>query len=917
MPLLWMREEAVEAGLKLHPPRVAFRYEDLKTPKINDSLTFGWWLLELLPVTRLRYNNSDEQTRVPHVGKGRVILPGQKIHASVLFRTNYRSKASFWRNLRQWPEAIYFHIANDQERLSKLADTWEVPFKRSTAEVLVGAIHKKHILDYVDRLAFMCSFELGIEAVRRVNAPDTLEALLGIDGKTTLDIKYAAEDDEGISPSPDSKEIIDIDMTREVHDPQTNSQERTVENKDMVTEGILGKLDIPDMLNKDHQDRACAALPTLCEIKTLRSKLLTDDVVNKIVNLCRTAGEIKLIAIRTLSCLAQRFDEAARILSRRPDFIKEILVVLKEKSAIVVVAALKIIAIVAKKVNISESLSGDTGIELVKRLKTLIKRRDFFVTPAAVAALCEICCYDQLRTEAIHCDVLITLVDLFKCDKQGLSGGPRGLIQLAEFDDVRKELAQGSHISRLVAFSRDKVVEKSSEATEELTKLSEHHELRSRIIDKGGVDSIVDNLAKSDHALFAADALLTLMNHDDAKERIMNTKVDLHLLQMIEGRIFDVTIHQEGIDILAKIFEHDTLRSMMLKPTNQPSFNNGCWNFGGKNTPQRLLKKATNYVLEKTIHRRRARDAHQGNIIGILRQMIGAPQLDVQKSAIKYLGIIAQYGWAMNDVGMIKPLLRCLQGTDVDIVALNNVLQNIARDENEPMLADMLSSPYPVGILRITATLKSLSSYGEIRKKVQGMREYQDLKDDPLHYLDPHHHPHEHDLYNSASDAIRSMIEAFDASGVRNVCDKVTVKPEIQLTEWNGFFEANNAQETPGRQQPALYNITYSSNLPAEQWSKTHQGWINGDTCMCAYILFQVLLYSSHTWEGEKWEINVNRDSHITVMVVIIVYNIGLTPMAPDPGKSERVQESVGIVDGSSHRHGGLRRAPPDTDFNA
>ncbi|KAG2351325.1 hypothetical protein BDR07DRAFT_59021 [Suillus spraguei] len=110
--------------------------------------------------------------------------------------------------------------------------------------------------------------------------------------------------------------------------------------------------------------------------------------------------------------------------------------------------------------------------------------------------------------------------------------------------------------------------------------------------------------------------------------------------------------------------------------------------------------------------------------------MIGAPQLDVQKSAIKYLGTIAQYRdarQAMIGVGMIKPLLRCLEGTDVDIVALNNVLQNIALDENLrreilendtcTMLADMLSSPYPVGILRITATLKSLSSYGGYVRK--------------------------------------------------------------------------------------------------------------------------------------------------------------------------------------------------------
>ncbi|KAG2111057.1 hypothetical protein BD769DRAFT_1347886 [Suillus cothurnatus] len=62
MPLLWMREEALEAGLVLHPPKVAFRYGDLKAPKMKDSLTRRWWLLELLPVRRLCYSNSNQHT---------------------------------------------------------------------------------------------------------------------------------------------------------------------------------------------------------------------------------------------------------------------------------------------------------------------------------------------------------------------------------------------------------------------------------------------------------------------------------------------------------------------------------------------------------------------------------------------------------------------------------------------------------------------------------------------------------------------------------------------------------------------------------------------------------------------------------------------------------------------------------------
>jgi hypothetical protein len=64
MPLLWMREEAFEAGLLLNPPKVAFTSEDLKEPKITNSLTSLWWPLEILPIRHLRYNNSNQHTQL-------------------------------------------------------------------------------------------------------------------------------------------------------------------------------------------------------------------------------------------------------------------------------------------------------------------------------------------------------------------------------------------------------------------------------------------------------------------------------------------------------------------------------------------------------------------------------------------------------------------------------------------------------------------------------------------------------------------------------------------------------------------------------------------------------------------------------------------------------------------------------------
>jgi hypothetical protein len=45
---------------------------------------------------------------------------------------------------------------------------------------------------------------------------------------------------------------------------------------------------------------------------------------------------------------------------------------------------------------------------------------------------------DKFRRVAIESHMLVTLIDLFEFDKQGLSGGPRGLMKLAEFSSYLK-----------------------------------------------------------------------------------------------------------------------------------------------------------------------------------------------------------------------------------------------------------------------------------------------------------------------------------------------------------------------------------------------------------------------------------------------------------------------------------------------
>ncbi|KAG1786239.1 uncharacterized protein HD556DRAFT_1313593 [Suillus plorans] len=53
IPLLWMLEEAREAGLLLNPREVACKYENesFLKPEVTDPSNLAWWLLEILPIT--------------------------------------------------------------------------------------------------------------------------------------------------------------------------------------------------------------------------------------------------------------------------------------------------------------------------------------------------------------------------------------------------------------------------------------------------------------------------------------------------------------------------------------------------------------------------------------------------------------------------------------------------------------------------------------------------------------------------------------------------------------------------------------------------------------------------------------------------------------------------------------------------
>jgi len=62
VPVLWMGNEALIAGLKLHPSQFEWNWDKLRDSKPKESLTLAWRFLEILPFKRLSYTKKGHYT---------------------------------------------------------------------------------------------------------------------------------------------------------------------------------------------------------------------------------------------------------------------------------------------------------------------------------------------------------------------------------------------------------------------------------------------------------------------------------------------------------------------------------------------------------------------------------------------------------------------------------------------------------------------------------------------------------------------------------------------------------------------------------------------------------------------------------------------------------------------------------------
>ncbi|KAJ3486876.1 hypothetical protein NLI96_g3923 [Meripilus lineatus] len=93
VPVLWMVNQSIAAGLSVTPSDVDLSVAKLKNMQTNDSMTFWYRILEFLPLHWSTYDERKKKKRL-HRSSPRVIKPTQKLHISICFIDGYKPLAT-------------------------------------------------------------------------------------------------------------------------------------------------------------------------------------------------------------------------------------------------------------------------------------------------------------------------------------------------------------------------------------------------------------------------------------------------------------------------------------------------------------------------------------------------------------------------------------------------------------------------------------------------------------------------------------------------------------------------------------------------------------------------------------------------------------------------------------------------------
>lgn len=539
IPLLWMRKEAVEAGLRVKPTEVVWKMDDLQK-RTFESLKRTWWLLEFAPVKRVVYG-AQGHTFGPHRGAPREILPGQKIHASVLFKGNYRAKAKFWKDFDVWPELMYWNDPASQDRLSKLGPLWEKDiFDASTVPSLLRDIqlHGVECFDAVDRLAFMASFEQGRAAIRKSD---------GWESQLNELVRYSDDPKVRVSATVALSELL----------PQLDAQ-----YLDKAAADVLKMLESKDDID---QIRACKALPALVKHAAVGNKILSESTFQRVLDLGGVSETkslmVQIHASQTLSLLA-RHDVYRPAVTEKA--AKDIIDLLCSEHEEILVAALRILAALVYDERAQAKVIGLIPV-LIKHLK----QHDFYTSPPVGNVICAYASHDEFRERLLHPenDFLVLLFNMLEHRLTDIEDPAIQILgQLASHVDVQEELIHKGHIKNLASLMKSRKHEISSGAILAMLSILPYPFIRFRAIEEGVVETLVNHLKHQKKCLLAAYAFSRILDYENIRKAMFELSAPDYIITTFKRGSFNGTVENEpGKEVLGRLMRNDDLRAAILK----------------------------------------------------------------------------------------------------------------------------------------------------------------------------------------------------------------------------------------------------------------------------------------------------------------------------------------------------------------
>lgn len=547
IPLLWMRKEAVEAGLRVKPTEVVWKMDDLQK-RTFESLRRSWWFLEFAPVKRVIYGTQDNHTFGLHRGAPRVILPGQKVHASVLFKGNYRAKAKFWKDFDVWPELMYWNDPVSQERLSKLGQLWEKDiFDASTVPSLLRDIqlHGVECFDAVDRLAFMASFEQGRAAIRKSD---------GWESQLNELVCYSDDPKVRISATVALSELL----------PQLDAQylERAADD---VLKMLASNVEI-------NQIRACKALPALVKHAAVGNEILSEATFQRVLDLGGVSETeslmVQIHASQTLSLLARNDVYQPAVTEKAA---KGIINLLGSEHEEILVAALRILAAL-----VHDATAQAKVLDLIPTLIKHLKQHDFYISPPVGNVICAYARHDKFRKQLLQPEngFLALLVNMLEHRLTDIEDPAIQILgQLASYIDVQEALIHKGHIENLASMMKNRKHQTSSGATLAMLSMLQYPYIRLAAIDQDVVETLVNHLKHKKKCLFAAYAFSRILDHDNIRKAMFDRSGPDYIISAFKQGSFIQTVENEpGKEVLGRLMRNDELRAAVLKAHTTAAF---------------------------------------------------------------------------------------------------------------------------------------------------------------------------------------------------------------------------------------------------------------------------------------------------------------------------------------------------------